>query len=167
MLKLEQAVRWGSLVKILHPSKEGECSRPGAGRPATPAPRSSSVRLLARLDPESPVKCDLAASLFPAATGRQEGVCTYSTRFRAPVGSSNTAFAVSAFVRRRPEMRLERGDSRPQARTRSASTFRLLGEGSSVLCRPRWSSIASTGRRGFCPATVPGATFRKSEGSRR
>lgn len=79
------------------------------------------MHLLALLGAGSPVKCDLAASLSPAATGRRGGVCTDSIGSRASPGSANAAFAVSGFGRRRPEMRLEPGDCRLQARTRSHS----------------------------------------------
>lgn len=88
--------------------------------PGDPSATGQLGQMRARLGPESPVKCDLAASLSPAATGRQGGVCTYSLRSRAPPGSSSVRFEGRGFGWRLSEMRLERG-SRPQARTPSVS----------------------------------------------
>lgn len=99
------------------PFKSEKCSRPRARGPETAAPQGSSSHLRSHLGPDSPVKGDLAAGLSAAAPGREGGVCTRTMRSRAPHGSFNMGFVVSGFGWRRPEMRLEQGSLRPQART--------------------------------------------------
>lgn len=122
--------------------------------PETPAPPGSLGHLRARLGPQSPVKCDLAASLSVAATGRQGGVCTHAMRSRAPPRSANLGFAVSGFGRDRPDLRLSgdplsprRGRYLPLNNILTSSSKAVLGTGFLVSSHPRWPGIYSTGLR--------------------